>query len=72
MKTGLKELLIDIRFSSFYGTWTLAFLYFVSSFSLPTVVGNKVDVISEEEKTVGHVDILIALIYKSFIWWIVK
>lgn len=65
---ALKELLIDITCSSLYDTRRIvAFSPFVSSLSPPSlVVSNRVDVISGGKK-VGHVDILIALIYKSFI-----
>lgn len=59
---------MDITFSSLYGKRrTLAFSYFVSSLSPPTLVGDNVDMISEGEKKVNHIDILITLIYKYLI-----
>lgn len=43
---------MDITFSSLYGKRrTLAFSYFVSSLSPPTLVGDNVDMISEGEKS---------------------
>lgn len=66
-KTGLKELLIDITFSSLYGIRrTQALLYFLSLHSPPTLIGDKIDVTLEGGGRVGHVDILIALFYKPF------
>lgn len=65
-KMGLKELSIDTTFSSLCGIRrTQALLCFLSLHSPSTLVGDKIDMTSERGK-VGHVDILIALIYKPF------
>lgn len=60
-KEALEELLVEIIRSSLYDIRILTFFPFVSSLSPPTLVCDKVDVISGGTK-VGHVDILIALI----------